>query len=62
LNKELDDIKIEWEEFKKPISDEIFGKKQEITEKRIEYQYKSDKIKQIKKDMKEAIQELEHKK
>lgn len=30
LNKELDELKMEWEEYKKPINEEIFDKKQEI--------------------------------
>lgn len=55
MNKELDDLKVEWEEYKKPINEEIFDKKQEIQDKRIEYQYKNDKIKAIKKEIKEAI-------
>lgn len=55
LNKELDELKSEWEEYKKPINEEIFDKKQQIDEKRIEYQYKNDKIKNIKKEIKEAI-------
>lgn len=62
LNKELEELQHEWEEYKKPINEEIFEKKQEINEKRIEYQYKNEKIKGIKKEIKEAIQELEHKK
>jgi hypothetical protein len=37
LKKELDDLKTEWEEYKKPINEEIFDKKQELNEKRIEY-------------------------
>jgi hypothetical protein len=55
LNKELEELKNEWEEYKKPINEEILGKKQEINEKRIEYQYKNEKIKGIKKEIKEAI-------
>ena len=37
LNRELDDLKVEWEEYKKPINEEILGKKQEIADKRVEY-------------------------
>ena len=55
MKKELDDLKAEWEEYKKPINEEIFEKKQEIQEKRIEYQYKNEKIKGLKKEIKEAI-------
>lgn len=58
----MEELKSEWDEYKKPINEEIFGKKQEINEKRIEYQYKNDKIKGIKKEIKEAISELDHKK
>lgn len=61
VKRELDDLRSEWEEYKKPINEEIFDKRQEIQEKRVEYQFKADKIKGIKKEIKEAIQELEHK-
>mmetsp|Transcript_14885 Transcript_14885/g.14472 ORF Transcript_14885/g.14472 Transcript_14885/m.14472 type:complete len:84 (+) Transcript_14885:1715-1966(+) len=37
-------------------------KKQEINDKRVEYQYKNDKIKDLKKEIKETIAEVEHKK
>jgi hypothetical protein len=62
LNKELEELKDQWEEYKKPISDEIFEKKQEINDKRVEYNYKNEKIKAIKKEIKECIAELDHKK
>ena len=62
LHKELDDLKAEWDEYKKPINEEIFEQKQNISDKKVEYQYKVDKIKEIKKEIKDAIQELEHKK
>ena len=61
VKRELDDLRSEWEDYKKPINEEIFDKRQEIQEKRVEYQFKADKIKGIKKEIKEAIQELEHK-
>lgn len=62
LHKELNDLKAEWEEYTKPINQEIFSKKQDITDRKVEYQYKIDKIKDIKKEIKETVQELEHKK
>lgn len=37
VKKELEDLRNEWEEYKKPINEEIFDKKQEINEKRVEY-------------------------
>ena len=55
MKRELEDLRGEWEEYKKPINEEILGKKQEIQDKRVEYQYKADKIKGIKKEIKEAI-------
>lgn len=61
VKRELEDLRGEWEEYKKPISEEIFEKKQEIQDKRVEYQFKADKIKGIKREIKEAIQELDHK-
>ena len=61
LKKELDELKNEWEEYKKPINDEIMGKKQQIQEKRVEYQYKNEKIKALKKEIKDAIGEIDHK-
>ena len=36
--------------------------KQEIADKRVEYKYKQDKIKNLKKEFKGVIQEIEHKK
>ena len=55
LNQELETLKEEWEEYKKPISDEIFENKQHLADRRVEYQYKNDKIKELKKDYKQAI-------
>jgi len=55
LNKELDGLKEEWDEYTKPINEEIVQKKQDISSKKVEYQYKADKIKDIKKEVKEAI-------
>lgn len=62
LNKELDELRDEWNEYTKPINEEISQQKNDISSKKVEYQYKVDKIKDIKKEVKEAIQELEHKK
>ena len=55
-------LKEEWNEFKKPITDEIATKKQDISSTKVEYKYKIDKIKDIKKEVKEAILLLEEKK
>lgn len=62
LKKELDVLQEEWKEYKKPLTDEINEQKQDITDKKVEYQYKMDKIKDIKKEIKDTIQDLEHKK
>ena len=62
LNKELDELRDEWNEYTKPINEEISQQKHDISSKKVEYQYKVDKIKDIKKEVKETIQELEHKK
>lgn len=43
INTDLDQLREEWEEYKKPISDEIFNEKQAITDKRVEYGYKQEK-------------------
>ena len=59
---ELDELKDQWNEFKKPIADEIAAEKQDISDKKVEYKYKLEKIKDIKKDVKETLTELEHKK
>lgn len=37
LNQELETLKEEWEEYKKPISDEIFENKQHLADRRVEY-------------------------
>jgi hypothetical protein len=44
----LDQLRAEWEEYKKPLKDEIFETKQQIADKRVEYTYKAEKIKEIK--------------
>ena len=62
IKKELDELQAEWNEYTKPITDEIFQQKQDISEKKVEYKYKVDKIKDLKRETKEAIQTLEHKK
>lgn len=62
LNKELDELRDEWNEYTKPINEEISQQKNDISSKKVEYQYKVDKIKDIKKEVKETIGELEHKK
>ena len=36
--------------------------KQEISDKRVEYRYKQDKIKNLKQEFKAVVQETEHKK
>ena len=62
LSKALVELKAVWDEYKTPINEEIFEQKQNISDKKVEYQYKVDKIKEIKKEIKEALQDLEHKK
>jgi len=62
INAELETLKEEWEEYKKPIKEEIFETKQQISDKRVEYQYKADKIKELKKELKQAVTDIEHKK
>ncbi len=37
INGELEQLKEEWEEYKKPIKEEIFEAKQQISDKRVEY-------------------------
>ena len=62
INGELEQLKEEWEEYKKPIKEEIFEAKQQISDKRVEYQYKGEKIKELKRDLKQAVTDIEHKK
>lgn len=62
IKTELDELKEEWNEYKKPIADELQNEKQGIADKRVEYQYKIDKIKDLKKDVKQTIEDLQHKK
>jgi chromosome segregation ATPase len=62
MNEELQNLRDEWEEYKKPIKEEIFETKQQISDKRVEFQYKADKIKELKKELKQAVQDIEHKK
>lgn len=62
INNELEELKEQWEEFKKPINEEIVMAKQEISDKRVEYRYKQEKIKNLKQEFKAVVQETEHKK
>jgi hypothetical protein len=48
----LEKLKEEWEEYKKPIADEISDSKQAISDKRVEYTYKQEKIKELKREFK----------
>jgi type III secretory pathway component EscV len=58
----LEKLKEEWEEYKKPITEEISDSKQAISDKRVEYTYKQEKIKELKREFKQALIDLEHKK
>lgn len=62
INTELEQLRDEWEEYKKPIKEEIFETKQAITDRRVEYQYKVEKIKELKRELKTAAADIEHKK
>ena len=62
INTELEQLRDEWEEYKKPIKEEIYETKQAITDKRVEYQYKVEKIKELKRELKTAAADIEHKK
>ena len=62
INQELEELKDQWEEYKKPINEEIVMAKQEIADKRVEYRYKQDKIKNLKQEFKAVVQEIAHKK
>jgi hypothetical protein len=55
INEELEALKAEWDEYKRPINEEIFEKKQEIADKRVEYKYKQDKIKGLKTEFKQTL-------
>jgi hypothetical protein len=55
LNGELDELKEQWNEFKKPKNQEIFEVKQGIADKKLEYKYKEEKTKQITKEIKGVI-------
>lgn len=62
INTELEELKEQWEEYKKPINEEIVMAKQEIADKRVEYKYKQEKIKNLKQEFKGVVLEIEHKK
>ncbi len=57
----MEQLKEEWEEYKKPIKEEIFETKQQISDKRVEYQYKAEKIKDLKRELKQIVADIEHK-
>lgn len=58
---ELDGLKAQWNEYQKPINDEIASTKSKLKDMRIEYGYKAEKIKDIKKDIKKSMKELKYK-
>ena len=62
MNEELQNLRDEWEEYKKPIKEEIYETKQQISDKRVEFQYKEQKIKDLKRELKSAVADIEHKK
>jgi phage-related minor tail protein len=62
INKELDLLRVEWESYKKGATDEILEVKQDIQDKRVEYNYKNEKVKELKKEFKATVAEIEHKK
>ena len=62
INNELEELKVQWDDFKKPINEEIVMARQEISDKRVEFRYKQDKIKNLKQEFKAVVQETEHKK
>lgn len=62
INKELELLKEEWESYKRGATDEILEVKQDIQDKRVEYNYKNEKIKELKKEFKATVGEIEHKK
>jgi len=62
INTELEQLREEWESYKKGATDEILEVKQDIQDKRIEYNYKNEKIKELKKEFKQTVTEIEHKK
>lgn len=62
LKEELDEMKEQWNELKKPISTEIAQQKQDLSDMKVEYKYKMDKIKDTQKGIKEALEDLAHKK
>jgi chromosome segregation ATPase len=58
---ELDGLRVQWKEYQKPINDEIASTKNKLKDMRIEYGYKAEKIKEIKKDIKKSMKELKYK-
>ena len=62
ITADLEQLREEWEEYKKPISDEIFNEKQAISDKRVEYGYKQEKTATLKREFKQALADAEHKK
>lgn len=60
-SEELDGLKAQWNEYQKPINDEIAKTKNKLKDMKIEYGYKAEKIKEIKKDIKKSMKELKYK-
>ena len=61
LRGELDDAERELAVFRAEF-ERIDAEWQALSDKRVEYQYKGDKIKELKKELKQAVTDIEHKK
>eukprot|EP01022_Parablepharisma_sp_SALTPOND_P018229 TRINITY_DN2969_c0_g1_i1.p1 TRINITY_DN2969_c0_g1~~TRINITY_DN2969_c0_g1_i1.p1 ORF type:complete len:701 (-),score=113.81 TRINITY_DN2969_c0_g1_i1:1261-3363(-) len=61
IETQLDDIKNSWEEIKQQMEQEIEKKRKMVSERKIEYTYKADQIKQMKKEINDSLREMKYK-
>ena len=62
LEGKLRDLQKQLEDYKQPIQEEILHKKEKLKDMKLEYNYKHDQIKDIKKQIKKSLAELKYKK
>ena len=61
LESELASLQKQWDEYKKPLVEEIQETQEEVKEKRVEYQFKKEQVLQMRADISRATKEMAYK-
>jgi hypothetical protein len=61
LTGQIEEIKSAWVDIKQHLEQELEKKKHVLGERKIEYQYKADQIKQMKKEISDSLREMKYK-